>query len=39
MNFSVRKAVNIFTYIQEVVKKRRIFIDNQLLDLKMMNIN
>ena len=24
-----------FTYIQEVVKKRRIFIDNQLLDLKM----
>lgn len=39
MNFSVKKAANMFTYIQEVVKKRRIFIDNQLLDLKMMNIN
>lgn len=39
MNFSVKKAANMLTYIQEVVKKRRIFIDNQLLDLKMMNIN
>lgn len=28
-----------FTYIQEVVKKRGIFIDNQLLDLKMTNVN
>lgn len=28
-----------FTYIQEVVKKRGIFIDNQLLDLKMKNVN